>query len=74
MTEQNPTGWRVTATTVSCPSVTDFATIMVRPEGTAICSWVNRRGKTGDGSGGIGSCQWPDCPLVAEFVQTALTM
>jgi hypothetical protein len=74
VTGQQGTGWRVTATTVNCPSVTDFATILVRPEGTAVCSWVNRRGQTRDGRSGPGPCRWPDCPLVAEFVQSALAM
>ena len=77
MTEQTKAGWKITATTVRCPSVIDFATIMVRPDGTAACSWVSRRSWTRDGSGGRGGggpCRWPDCPLVADFVKTSLNI
>ncbi|MDM7999941.1 MAG: hypothetical protein QUS33_08075 [Dehalococcoidia bacterium] len=67
-------GWQVTATTVNCEYVTDLATIMVQPDGTAKCSFVNRYSKTTDGKKRLKKCQWPDCPLVKEFKEKALTL
>jgi len=67
-------GWQVTATTVSCEYVADFATIMVQPDGTAKCSFVNRYGKVKDGRKKLKKCKWPDCPLVAGFKDKALTL
>ncbi len=74
MTGQQGAGWQITATTVKCSSVADLATIMVRPGGTAVCSWVNRHGQASGDRNGNGACRWPECPLVADFVQTALNM
>lgn len=71
---QNSTGWQVTATTVECESVSDFATIMVQPDGTAKCSYVNREGKARDGRKKLKLCKWPDCLLVAGFRDKALTL
>jgi hypothetical protein len=67
-------GWQVTATTVTCEYVADFATIMVQPDGTAKCSFVNRHGKTKDGKKRLKNCKWPDCPLVADFKEKALAL
>jgi hypothetical protein len=67
-------GWKVTATTVSCDYVSDFATIMVQPDGTAMCSVVNRNRKLKDGKKRLRDCQWPDCPLVAGFKEKALAL
>lgn len=67
--------WQTTATTVNCEYVTDFATIMIRPDGTVKCSVVNRHSKAKDGNKKrLRSCKWPDCPLVDEFRKRALTM
>jgi hypothetical protein len=71
---QNGTEWQVTATTVRCECVADFATIMVQPDGTAKCSYVNRLGKARDSMRNLQLCKWPECPLVAEFRRKALTM
>jgi hypothetical protein len=70
----NCTGWQVTATTLECEFVSDFATIMVQPDGTAKCSYVNREGKASDGRKKLKICKWPECPLVAEFRHKALNM
>ena len=74
MFRQANMGWQVTATTVSCEYVADFATIMVQPDGTAKCSFVNRYGKVKDGRKKLKNCKWPDCPLVAGFKDKALTL
>jgi hypothetical protein len=71
---QNSTGWQVTATTVKCEFVSDFATIMVQPDGAAKCSYVNREGKARDGKKKLKICKWPECPLVAEFCHKALNL
>lgn len=67
-------GWQVTATTLSCEHVADFATIMVQPDGTAKCSYANRHSKARDGKKKLEHCKWPDCPVVAGFRQQALAM
>jgi hypothetical protein len=67
-------GWQVTATTVSCEYVADFATIMVQPDGTAKCSFVNRHSKAKDTKKRLKNCRWPDCPLVADFKAKALAL
>jgi hypothetical protein len=67
-------GWQVTATTVNCEHVADFATIMVQPDGAAKCSFVNRQSKAKDGKKKLKNCKWPDCPLVAGFKETALAI
>ena len=67
-------GWQVTATTVDCEYAADFATIMVQPDGTAKCSFVNRHSKAKDGKKRLKSCKWPACPLVAGFKQEAVAL
>jgi len=67
-------GWQVTATTVKCEHVVDFATIMVQPDGTAKCSYVNRQTKAKDGKKKLKACKWPVCPLVTEFCHRALAL
>ncbi len=67
-------GWQVTATTVNCEYVADFATIMVQPDGTAKCSYVNRHSKAKDSRKNLEGCKWPECPLVAGFREKALTL
>jgi hypothetical protein len=66
--------WHVTATTVSCEYVADFATIMVQMDGTAKCSIVNRYSNANGGKKTLKNCKWPACPLVADFSHKALTM
>jgi hypothetical protein len=71
---QNGMEWQVTATTLKCEFVGNFATIMVQPDGTAKCAYVNRQGKTKEGKRRLKGCKWPECPLVAEFREKALAM
>lgn len=66
--------WQVTVTTVKCQHVGDLATVMVQPDGTARCAYVNRHSKSRDGKKKLQDCKWPDCPLVADFRQKALAM
>jgi hypothetical protein len=71
---QNSTGWQVTATTVKCEFVSDFATVMVQLDGTAKCSYVNRNSRAKDSKKKLKLCKWPECPLVAGFREKALTL
>jgi len=71
---QNGMEWQVTVTTVRCEFVNDFASIMVQPDGTAKCGYVNRHSRAKDGKKKLQSCRWPECPLVAGFREKALTM
>ncbi len=57
-------GWQVTATTVQCTYVNDFATIMVNSDLTAKCAYVNRHEGTKAGKKKLRDCKWPDCPIV----------
>jgi hypothetical protein len=66
--------WQVTVTTVKCEFVKDLATIMVQPDGTAKCAYVNRHSRDRDGKKKLRACKWPECPLVAQFRQKALAM
>jgi hypothetical protein len=66
--------WQVTATTTKCDYVGDFAVIMVYPDKTAKCAFVNKYTKLKDGSKKLRNCKWPDCPLVNEFRERALAM
>jgi len=67
-------GWQVTATTISCEYVSDFATMMVYPDHTAKCAFVNKHSKTKGGQKRLRDCKWPDCPLVSEFTERAFTI
>ncbi len=67
-------GWQVTATTVRCQYVGDFATIMVQPDGSSKCSYVNRHSRAGDSKRRLRDCKWPDCPLVSDFQKQALAL
>jgi hypothetical protein len=66
--------WQVTATTINCEFVGDFATIMVYPDHTAKCAFVNKHGKTKDGQKKLRTCRWPDCPLVSDFRESAFAI
>lgn len=66
--------WQVTVTTIKCHHTGDLATVMVYPDGTAKCAYVNRHSKTKDGKKKLQGCQWPECPLVAGFREKALAM
>jgi phage tail tape-measure protein len=67
-------GWQLTAANVQCQYVGNFATIMVQPDGTARCSYVNRHGTARDSKKKLRNCKWPDCPLVSDFREQALTL
>lgn len=66
--------WQVTATTIECEYVSDFATIMVYPDQTAKCAFVVKHSKTKKGQKRLQNCKWPDCPLVNEFKVNAFAM
>ncbi len=60
-------GWKLTSTTWKCDHVADFATIMLYPDTTTKCSYVNRYSNAENAKEKMKNCKWPDCPLVAEF-------
>lgn len=64
-------GWQVTATTLHCDSVEDFATIMVYPDNTAKCAFFNKHSKTSRGQKRLKTCKWPNCAMVEEFRERA---
>jgi len=67
-------GWQVTATTVRCQHVGDFATIMVQPDGTSKCSLRQQAQQGRDSKRRLRDCKWPDCPLVSDFQKQALAL
>jgi hypothetical protein len=68
-------GWKITATTLKCDYVGDFATILAKPDATAKCSYVNRYGKAKNAKQKkMKNCKWPDCPLVAGFIEKAMAL
>jgi hypothetical protein len=67
-------GWKVTATTLKCDYVGDFATVLVKPDATAKCSYVNRYGKAKNAKDKMKNCKWPDCPLVNGFRDQAMAL
>jgi len=66
--------WQVTATTLECTYVGDWAVVMVYADKTAKCAFVNKNSRTKDGKARLKNCKWPDCPLVNEFRERAFTM
>ncbi|OGO04272.1 MAG: hypothetical protein A2Y91_04365 [Chloroflexi bacterium RBG_13_54_8] len=67
-------GWQVTATTIKCDYVGDFAVVMVYPDKTAKCAFVNKHTKLKGGQKKLQGCKWPDCPLVSQFRERAFAM
>jgi hypothetical protein len=67
-------GWQVTATTIRCDWVDDFAVVMVYGDGTAKCAYVNRHSRSKGGKKRLKNCKWPDCPLVNDFRERAFAI
>lgn len=70
----NMASWQVTAKTIPCDYVGDYAVIMIYPDGSAQCAYVNKYNKVKDGHKKLKNCKWPDCPLVADFQKFAFTI
>jgi hypothetical protein len=70
--------WQVTATTIRCDFVGDFAVLMVHGDGTAKCAYVNRWSARKEGKKKLKNCKGResamDCPLVSEFRERALSI
>ncbi|MCX5999551.1 MAG: hypothetical protein NTU41_08180 [Chloroflexi bacterium] len=66
--------WQVTATTLECKYVADWAVVMIYADKTAKCAFVNKNSKSSDGKKKLKNCKWPDCPLVNEFREQAFKM
>jgi len=67
-------GWQVTATTIRCDWVDDFAVVMVYRDSKAKCAYVNRYSRAKSGKKRLKNCKWPDCPLVNDFRERAFTI
>ena len=67
-------GWQVTTTTLQCDFVNRLVTIMVYPDGSAKCAYVNRCSKTKGWAKRLKTCKWPECPVVAKFCSEAMAM
>ena len=67
-------GWQVTATTIKCECVNDFAVLMVYEDGRAICNYFERSKVAKDKGKRLANCKGPDCPELAVFKERALTM
>jgi len=72
--EEQEMGWQVTATTVWCEWVGDFAVIMVHWDKTVQCAFYNRHSKNNEGKKRLKNCKWPNCPLVNEFKERVFTI
>ena len=63
--------WQVTATTILCDWVDDYAVLMVYGDGTAKCTFVNRWSAKKEREKKLKNCKGCEspmnCPLVGEF-------
>ncbi len=70
--------WQVTATTIRCDFVSDFAVLMVHGDGTAKCAYVNRWSARKEGKKRLKNCKGRErpenCHLVSEFRERAFSM
>ena len=68
--------WQVTATTIQCDYVGDFAVLMVYGDGGVRCSYYGRysEAKGKDSVKKLQNCKGPDCPLLTEFKEKAFAM
>ncbi len=67
-------GWQVTATTIKCNLVDEFAVLMVYEDGTAKCNYFERSKVANHKDKRSVNCKGPDCPALAEFKERALAM
>lgn len=67
-------GWQVTATTIQCDLVGDFAVLMVYGDGEVRCNYFSRYSETKDTVRKLKNCKGPDCPKLAEFKERAFSM
>ncbi len=70
--------WQVTATTIRCDFVSDFAVLMVYGDGTVKCAYVNRWSARKEGKKKLKNCKGRErpenCDLVSEFRERAFSM
>lgn len=67
-------GWQVTATTIKCNLVDEFAVLMVYEDGTAKCNYFERSKIAKRKDKRAVNCKGADCPKLAEFKERALGM
>ena len=67
-------GWQVTATTIRCDCVDDFAVLMVYGDGTTKCAYFNRWSARKEGKKRLRSCKGSECPRLIEFKEHAFSM
>ena len=70
--------WQVTATTIPCDFVDDYAVLMVYGDGKAKCTFVNRWSAKKEGEKKLKNCKGCEspmnCPLVSAFHVRAFSM
>ena len=67
--------WQVTATTIHCNFVGDFASLLVYGDGTAKCAYFNKWNARKEGARKLEGCKGLEqCPNLADFKENALSM
>jgi len=74
--EKGEMDWQVTATTILCDYVDDYAVLMVYGDGAAKCTYFNKYShvKEKEKSKRLKHCKGLECPKVSEFRERALSM
>lgn len=67
-------GWQVTATTIHCDLVSDFAVLMAYGDGTTKCAYFNRWSTHKEGKKRLENCKGSECPKLSEFKERAFSM
>ena len=59
--------WQVTAKTIRCDAVENYATLLVYQDGSAKCSYWGKNSASKGGKKKLGNCTGESCPQLAEF-------
>ena len=60
-------GWQVTAKTIHCDLVGNYATLLVYQDGSTKCTYYSKNIATKDSKKRLENCTGPNCDYVAEF-------
>ena len=66
-------GWQVTAKTIRCDFIGNYATLVVYPDGGAKCTLYNKYISAKDGKKRLKNCTGPKCDYVTEFSEWAFS-
>jgi len=67
-------GWQVTATTIHCDLVNDFAVLLAYGDGTTKCAYYNRWCEHKAGKKRLKNCKGLECTKLSEFKEHAFSM